>query len=74
MTAYPVVWGWWMVPFAVVGLALVFAPVIGDLWARDFRPRNCERCGRELVGSPPVHRFDDRMYCRLVAASEGDVL
>jgi hypothetical protein len=74
MTAYPIMWGWWMVPFVVVGLALVFAPVIGDLWARDFRPRNCERCGRELVGSPPAHRLSDRDHCRWIAESQGERL
>lgn len=67
-------WTPWLIPVVVLGVGLVLAPVLGAWWARDFRPTHCERCGRELIGSPPVHRFDDQMYCRLVAASEGDVL
>lgn len=58
---------WGEVGILVVGLVLVFAPLIGELWSRDFRGRACVVCGRELVGSPPAHKLSDRDYCRDVA-------
>jgi hypothetical protein len=58
---------WWLVPIAVLGIALILAPVVGAWWARDFRPVRCERCGRELIGSPPMHLLTDRMWCRQIA-------
>jgi len=60
----------WLVPILALGVALIFAPLAGGWWARDFRPRHCETCGRELVGSPPEHRLSDRDYCRWVAQWE----
>lgn len=67
-------WSPWLVPLVVLGLVLIAAPFIGAWWARDFRPRNCERCGRELVGSPPQHLLADRAHCAWIAASQGDRL
>jgi hypothetical protein len=68
-------WGWVaFVTMLVVGPVFVMAPAIGAWWARDFRPTHCPTCRRELIGSPPVHMLDDRMYCRLMSASREDVL
>lgn len=67
-------WTPWLVPLVVLGLVWIVAPFIGAWWARDFRPTHCERCGRELVGSPPEHRLSDRDHCAWVAASQGDRL
>lgn len=37
------IWSWWYVPIAMLGLALVLAPAIGAIWARTedepYRPR-----------------------------------
>jgi hypothetical protein len=67
-------WTPYLIPVVVLGLALIAAPFIGAWWARDFRPTNCERCGRELIGSPPMHTIADRRYCRSVATWQGEVL
>lgn len=64
----------WLLPIAGLGILWILAPVIGDWWARDWRPRYCERCGRELVGSPPQHTLSDRTHCRWLAQSQGDRL
>lgn len=65
---------WWLVPIVVLGVMLIVAPVIGGRWARDWMPTHCTRCGRELIGSPPMHMLNDRMYCRVVAAARGEML
>jgi len=65
---------WWLIPIVVLGLALIVAPFIGAAWARDWRPTHCGRCGRELIGSPPMHTLTDRMHCRWLADSQGDRL
>jgi hypothetical protein len=62
-------WTWAHGPIILLGLVMMFAPVIGGLWARDFRPMHCE-CGRELVGSPPMHRLSDQGWCRHVILAE----
>jgi hypothetical protein len=67
-------WTPYLIPVVVLGLALIAAPFIGAWWARGFRPTHCERCGRELVGSPPAHTLSDRADCRWLAESQGDVL
>lgn len=67
-------WTPYLIPIVVLGLVLIAAPFIGAWWARDFRPTHCERCGRELVGSPPMHTLSDRDYCRWVAEYQGDRL
>ena len=67
-------WTPWLIPVGALGLALLFAPVLGEWLARDRRPRHCERCGRELVGSPPEHTYSDRLWCRQLAETMGDVL
>jgi hypothetical protein len=67
-------WTWAHVPIILLGLTLMFAPVFGAWWARDWRPVHCERCSRELVGSPPRHRLSDRGWCRHMALAEGEQL
>lgn len=61
---------WWLTLVVIPGVVLVFAPVIGAWWARDWRPVHCPRCRRELVGSPPEHRGQDREYCAWMAERE----
>lgn len=61
---------WLLVPIIVLGVALILAPVVGAWWARDWQPTHCSRCGRELVGSPPMHTLTDRMWCRQMAQQE----
>lgn len=65
---------WWLVPIVALGLGLIFAPVLGLWWARDWRPARCPRCQRELIGSPPEHTRADRLWCQAVAVREGDLL
>lgn len=61
-------WGWIaFVGMVLAGIGAIVAPAIGAWWARDFRPTHCVRCGRELVGSPPMHLLGDRMHCRSIA-------
>lgn len=67
-------WTPYLIPVVVLGLALIASPWIGAWWARDFRPTHCERCGRELVGSPPAHTLSDRDHCRWIAESQGERL
>lgn len=67
-------WSWYHIPIIGLGVALVLAPVIGLWWARDWRPPRCPRCNRELIGSPPEHRYADRMYCYRIALSRGEQL
>lgn len=61
---------WWLVPIIVAGVGLILAPVVGACWARDWMPTRCTRCGRELIGSPPMHMLTDRMWCRQIALRE----
>lgn len=67
-------WTWAHIPFIILGIALIFAPVIGTWWARDWRPRRCPRCNRELIGSPPQHLRADRAYCQHLAVVRGETL
>lgn len=69
-------WFWWWVcaGLIVLGVVLILAPVLGSWWARDFRPYRCPRCGRELIGSPPIHGIRDRDWCRELAEAQGEGL
>lgn len=64
---------WWVVPVIVLGLLMIFAPVIGGALAGRDHPTHCPACGRELIGSPPEHRLPDRRHCASVIAYQAAV-
>jgi hypothetical protein len=60
---------WGAIAVAVLGLVLVFAPVLAKWWTDYDTWVRCPACHRELIGYPAEHREADRLHCRQVIAA-----